>query len=82
MNRAKLGDRLRGLSRLCLGLALLANVLAFIGQVSLRGNIWQALLAVAAWFNPGNTQAFVTEVLLFSPAVFAYLLAERLARTR
>lgn len=81
MTRHRVRDRLYELSRVWLGLALVANVLAFIGQVSATGNIWLALGRVLAWFNPGNTQAFVTEVLIFSPAVFTYLLAEYLERT-
>jgi hypothetical protein len=81
VSRQRVREGLHGAARLCLGLAVLANVLAFIGQVAATGNIWLALGRVLAWFNPGNTQTFVTEVLLFSPAVFAYLLAEYLERT-
>jgi hypothetical protein len=81
VSRQQLCDRLYRVSRACLGLAVLANLLALIGQVSATGSIWLALGRVFAWFNPGNTQAFVAEVVLFSPAVFAYLLAEYLERT-
>lgn len=80
MSRQQIRDRLYGVSRVCLGLAILVNLLALIGQVAATGNIWLALGRMLAWFNPGNTRAFVTEVLLFSPAVFAYLLAEYLEK--
>jgi hypothetical protein len=82
MSRDRLVTMLYSGSRVLLGSAVLVNLLAFIGQVAATGNIWSGLLGVLAWFNPGNTQAFVGEVLLFSPAVFAYLLAEYLEKRR
>ncbi len=65
-------------SRVWLGLAVLVNILALIGKISASANLREALAGAMAWFNPGNTLNFVTEVVLFSPAVGAYLLAERL----
>ncbi len=65
-------------SRVWLGLAVLVNILALIGKISASATLWEALSGAMAWFNPGNTLNFVTEVVLFSPAVGAYLLAERL----
>jgi hypothetical protein len=70
---------LKGFSRVWLGLAILVNVIALIGKVAAADSFWSGLLGALAWVNPGNTSNFVTEVLLFSPAVGAYLLAERLA---
>ncbi len=67
-------------SKIWLGLAILVNVIALIGKVSASGNLWQGLAGTLAWFNPGNTPNFIAEVVLFSPAVGAYLLAERLGR--
>ena len=66
-------------SRVWLGLAILVNVIALIGKLQASDSIWSGLHGALAWFNPGNTSNFVTEVLLFSPAVGAYWLAERLA---
>jgi hypothetical protein len=70
---------LLGFSRVSFGLAVLVNVIALIGKVAASDSFWSGILSALAWFNPGNTSNFVTEVLLFSPAVGAYLLAERLA---
>jgi hypothetical protein len=67
-------------SKVMLAVALGINLLAFIGKVAVTGSLLGGLLAVLAWFNPGNTVNFVGEVVLFSPAVFAYLLAEYLDR--
>ncbi len=64
-------------SKVWLGLAILVNILALIGKVSASASLWEALAGAMAWFNPGNTRNFITEVVLFSPAVGAYLLAER-----
>ena len=65
--------------RIWLAVALAVNLIALVGKVGATGSVWLGLLGVLAWFNPGNTQNFVGEVLLFAPAVGAYLLAERLA---
>lgn len=66
-------------SKIWLVLAITVNVIALIGKISNTGSLWLGLIGVLAWFNPGNTQNFMGEVVLFSPAVGAYLLAERLA---
>jgi hypothetical protein len=80
MSPERLVHTLYAASRILLGSAVLVNLLAFIGKIAETGNIGSGLLAVLSWFNPGNTEAFVGEVVLFSPAVFAYLLAEYLER--
>jgi len=64
-------------SRACLILAIGVNVFAFIGVIA-AGDAWTGLRTLLSWFNPGNTRSFITEVLVFSPSVAAYLLAERL----
>lgn len=68
-----------GFSRVWFGLAILVNMIALIGKVAASDSLWSGLLGAPAWLNPGSTSNFVTEILLFSPAVGAYLLAERLA---
>ncbi len=65
-------------SKILLTSAIIVNVLGLIGKVAAAGNILKGLQLFLAWFNPGNTESFITEVALFSPSVFAYLLAERL----
>lgn len=75
-----MADRLFRLSRVAFGLAVLANFLALLGQIASTGNILGGLRGALAWFNPGNTETFIGEVLLFSPAVFTYLAAEWLAK--
>jgi hypothetical protein len=69
-------------SKILLTSAIIVNVLGFIGKVAATGSIWTGLQQFLGWFNPGNAEAFVTEVALFSPSVFAYLLAERLENRR
>jgi hypothetical protein len=69
-------------AKVMLASAIIVNVLALIGKVAAAGNILTALQQFAAWFNPRNTETFVMEVALFSPAVFLYLLAEHLERRR
>ncbi len=64
-------------SRIWLGLAILVNLIALIGKVSVSPSVWEGLAGALAWFNPGNTTNFITEAVLFAPAVGAYLLAER-----
>jgi hypothetical protein len=68
-----------GFSRVWFGLAILVNVIALIGKIGASDSLRSGILGALAWLNPGNTSNFVTEILLFSPAVGAYLLAERLA---
>jgi hypothetical protein len=65
-------------SKVWLAIAILVNVIALIGKISALGSLWEGLAGVIAWFNPGNTSEFITEVVLFLPAVGAYLLAERI----
>ncbi len=65
-------------SKVLLASAIIVNVLGLIGKVATTGNLLTGLQLFLAWFNPGNTATFVTEVALFSPSVFAYLLAEHL----
>lgn len=82
---ARRGNRRRAIvqflakfSKTWLGIAIAVNLIALIGKVATTGSVWLGLLGVLAWFNPGNTWNFMAEVVLFSPAVGAYLLAERL----
>lgn len=70
---------LKRFSKIWLAVALAVNMIALVGKVGATGSVWLGLLGVLAWFNPGNTENFVGEVLLFAPAVGAYLMAERLA---
>ncbi len=65
-------------SRIWLAIAILVNLIALIGKLSTSASLWEGVTGALAWFNPGNTTNFITEVVLFSPAVGAYLLAERI----
>jgi hypothetical protein len=66
-------------TRVWLGIAVTVNLIALAGKITQTGSFWTALMGVLAWFNPGNTNNFIAEVVLFFPAVGAYLLAGRLA---
>jgi len=73
---------LHAAAKAMLASAIIVNVLALIGKVAALGNLLTALQHFAGWFNPRNTETFVMEVVLFSPAVFLYLLAEHLEKRR
>ncbi len=66
-------------SRVWVGVAVTANLIALVGKMSQTGSFRTAAAGVLSWFNPGNTHNFIAEVVLFFPAVGAYLLAEHLS---
>ena len=64
--------------RVWLGLVIGANVLGIVGAFVGASSPLEAISTVLAWYSPFNLWTWGLNLVLLSPALGAYLLAERL----
>ena len=64
------------------GLVVVANLVGIAGAFIGSDSFWEAVGLIQSWYSPFNFLNLLLNVALISPAIGAYMLAERLADRR